>query len=276
MFVGDIIAGASIYIESTAGAIQSKDSNLTAVEVKLRAFSGIGDTDFDTIKAYGDVNISAINTNTSLLSAINNGEEGIINIVNSEDVSIADLRNNGDIIFTNNGDITLTITDVDESGTVQQGAINAHYNGDTQDLEYAGSIKIFNDGDNSIYTDRPIYSPLADITGESFVVSTIIYFGTQSQPIKLRVNNLFDLGSQVGVVDYVYPKPRNIISPGDLSDTGSLAVLTSRNLLEVESLDEVDPAIFSDIKNYNVDNLSILLPRDQRDYDDEKKESEEE
>ncbi|WP_291624091.1 hypothetical protein [Colwellia sp.] len=276
VLVGDIIAGNSIYIESKEGAIQSKDSNLTTVELMLRAYSGIGNADFDTITSYGDVNSSAINTNTSVLSAINNGEEGIINIVNSEEVSIADLRNNGDIIFTNTGDITLKITDVDESTLVQQGAIDAHYNGDTQDLEYAGRIKIFNNGDNSIYTDRSFNSPLADITGESLEVNTIIFFGTQSQPIKLRLNSSLELLNQSGSVAYIYPKPLVINTTGDLSDTSSLAVLTSRNLLEVESLDEVDPAIFSDIKNYNVDNLSILLPRDQRDYDDEKKESEEE
>jgi hypothetical protein len=65
----------------------------------------------------------------------------------------------------------------------------------------------------------------------------------------------------------VFPKPVFFKSTGDLFDTSSLSVLTSRNLLSVESLDEVDPAIFSDIRNYNVDNLSILLPFDQRDQD---------
>ena len=269
VLVGDIVAGESIYVESKEGAIQSKSSNLTAGEVVLRAYSGIGGGDFANLTSFDDDNSTAIKTNTSVLSAINNGENGIVNIINSQDVSIEDLRNNGDIVLTNTGDITLKITDVDETGTAQQGAIDAHYNGDANDLEYAGSIKIFNDGNNSIYTERPLNSPLADITGESLGAQTIVFFGTQQQPIKLRLNYSLELFNQFGSVDYIYPKPVKFFSQGQLSDTSSLSVLTSRNLLSVESLDEIDPAIFSDIRNYNVDNLSILLPRDQRDEDED-------
>ena len=101
------------------------------------------------------------------------------------------------------------------------------------------------------------------------MVSTIIFFGTQNQPIKLRLNSRLDLLNQGGSVAYIYPKPLEINTTGDLSDTSSLAVLTSRNLLAVESLNEIDPAIFSDIKNYNVDSLSILLPRDQREEEED-------
>ncbi|PKG84097.1 hypothetical protein CXF85_09255, partial [Colwellia sp. 75C3] len=268
VLVGDVTAGESIFIESMGGAIQSKDSNLTAVEVMLRAFSGIGLGDFDQINQYGDGLDTAITTNTSVISAINKGENGIINIANSETVAVTDLRNNGDIIFTNNGDINLKVSGFDANGKATQGAIDAHYNGDISDLTYAGRINIFNSGEGNIYTDRPYNSSYADITGESLLVNQIYFFGTYSQPIKLRLNSSLTLYNTGGGVDYIYPKPLYIFTSGDLSDTSSLAVITSRNLLSVESLDEIDPAIFSDIKNYNVDSLSILLPRDQRDGDE--------
>jgi len=271
VFVGDIIANESILIESTAGAILSQDSNLTSSAVSLLAYSGIGRADFDEVNDYDSSNSSAIMTNTQQLSAINNGEDGLINIVNSEAVTVSDLRNNGDILFTNTGDITM-VTTLDEGGGTVLGAVDAHYNGDKNDAVYAGNVKIFNDGESNLFTNRSIGSSLADITGESLEVSIVNQFGTPVNPIKVRLNSSLEVLSTRGSIDYVFPKPLEITTPENLSDTSSLSVLTSRNLLEVETLDELDPAIFSDIKNYNVDSLSLLLPIDQRQDDDEEEE----
>ena len=35
-------------------------------------------------------------------------------------------------------------------------------------------------------------------------------------------------------------------------------------LFRSETLSEIDPAIFTDIRNYNYDDVAILLPADQR------------
>ena len=43
-------------------------------------------------------------------------------------------------------------------------------------------------------------------------------------------------------------------------------------LVEIESLSEVDPAIFTALRNYSLEDISIRMPRDQL-YDDELEEN---
>ncbi len=39
--------------------------------------------------------------------------------------------------------------------------------------------------------------------------------------------------------------------------------------MEVEGLEEIDPAIFTEVRNYTYDEVSILMPPDQRYTDDD-------
>ena len=48
----------------------------------------------------------------------------------------------------------------------------------------------------------------------------------------------------------------------------SLNSVSGQQLIEIESLADIDPAIFTELHNYSQKNISIRLPRDQM-FDDE-------
>jgi hypothetical protein len=50
-------------------------------------------------------------------------------------------------------------------------------------------------------------------------------------------------------------------------DLSQLLLAAGDQLIEVEPLEDVNPAVFTDVRNYSADNISIMLPADQR-YED--------
>jgi hypothetical protein len=273
--VATITAGESIVIDAGTGAISSQGSNLTAAQVTLSATTGIGAGTLAELKNQLSDNPNAINTNTSSLSVVNS-TSGIVNIVNHQDVTITDLRNNGDIAFTNTGDINLVITQVEGAQEgVMKGAIDANYGQDILNEVYSGSVTILNDGQGSIYGVGNSIN-FADITAESLTVNSVTNFGSDSRQIRVRVNDTLNLFGGRALIGYYGDEPR-VINTSEglvLQVISSVTGLSGQQLVEVESLDEVDPAIFADVRNYNVDDTSVLLPRDQRNSDDEEEQEE--
>jgi hypothetical protein len=265
--LGTITAGTSVTIDAGLGAITSQDSNITTPTLTLRASTGIGSGNYNDI-VEGN-NSDALNTNTATLSAIN-ALSGTVNINNSQAVTITDLRNNGDIVLANTDDITLQVTEIDGALT---GAINANYGQDINNSVYSGQVALLNGGTDSIFTTGLGFNE-ADITAESLLVNSVSSFGTIVQPIRLRVNNKFTLIGVLASVNYFGANPRTITTSQGLTlqVVSTITGLSGQQLVEVESLDDVDPAIFADVRNYNVDNISVLLPEDQRDDNEEEEE----
>ena len=68
---------------------------------------------------------------------------------------------------------------------------------------------------------------------------------------------------------FVPPGPSSFVSEGiDFTILGTISAVAGEQLVEVESLSEVDPAIFTALRNYSLEDISIRMPRDQL-YDDE-------
>jgi len=64
-----------------------------------------------------------------------------------------------------------------------------------------------------------------------------------------------------------------LISTGiDFTVLGTISAVAGEQLVEIESLSEVDPAIFTALRNYNQEEIAIRMPRDQL-YDDELEEN---
>ncbi|VAW89643.1 hypothetical protein MNBD_GAMMA17-979, partial [hydrothermal vent metagenome] len=151
MLVGDLTAE-TMTLQSDSGAIVDASSFLAASTVTLSAASGIGggtvshvsgSEGFDNLDTSG-----AINTQTATLSAINT-TSGTVNINNSGELNVRDLRNRGDIILKNSGDILLQAT---QGSGALIGAIDANYGGNTSSSVYAGSVVILNESANSVRT----------------------------------------------------------------------------------------------------------------------------
>jgi hypothetical protein len=202
----------------------------------------------------------------------------MVNIINQQEVNITDLRNNGDIVLTNSGDINLVITQVEGAKEgVMKGAIDANYGQDITNDVYSGSVTLLNEGSDSIYGVGNSVN-FADITAENLRVNTVTDFGTVARSIQVRVNNLAYLSGVRALIGYFGAEPRETTTSQGLvlEVISSITGLSGQQLVEVESLDEVDPAIFADVKNYNVDDTSVLLPKDQRIIDEEESEEGEE
>ena len=275
MGLGSMTA-ATINLNANEGAIVSQSSNLTAESITLTAASGIGEN--KTANNINDIDSAdSIRTTTPTLSAINlstegtAGTSGVINISNAGNVTVNDLRNYGDIRLENPGNITLSVTD-------NSGAIDAHYGGNISDAPYAGSVAILGTGSNTFSTQgEGTGSGNADIIAETLTVNNVSRFGTQTSPIGLRVNDDFTLLANQGVVYYLGNRPKTVTTTADLLQLAirGFIGISSQQLIEVETLGDIDSAIFTEVRNYNHDDIAILLPDTQR-YDDNIDEDEDE
>jgi filamentous hemagglutinin family protein len=272
--LGTISAGSSMFLDAGTGSILSNQSNLTAPKITLRANTGIGSGSYDDLVSAAPEHASSLNMNTGLLSAINSSS-GIINISNAQAVTLTDLRNKGDIVFTIAGDITLQTSQVEGAASgVMQGAIDANYGQSIDNAVYSGNVAILNEGSDSLYTTGFDFNE-ADITAESLLVKSVTDFGTPVQPIRVRVNNDFILIGVQASVHYFGAAPVTVTTSEDLSllVVSTVAGLSYQQLIEVESLSEVDPAIFTDVRNYTMDEISVRLPSDQG-YEEEDEDAE--
>ena len=69
--------------------------------------------------------------------------------------------------------------------------------------------------------------------------------------------------------EFADPAPASLTTTGiDFSILGALSALAGEQRVVVESLAEVDPAIFTNLQNYSMGEIAIHMPRDQL-YEDE-------
>ncbi len=237
--VGSITAN---HIQLDAGVGQISDENggavnLVAPQVVLRAGTGIGDAS------------NVLGTQTAELDVINT--TGSVGIANSGAVTLRKLVTQGNINFTNNGNVTV----------------------DTVDAGYAnsdGRLEMTVTNGSIVGTNRD-YRAAADITANSALINTSGDFGAPVRPVSARINTEFILFSNLGSVYYFGGKPDIIIdnSTIKISIFDALLGLSGQQLIEVETLSQIDPAIFTEVRNYYQDEIAILLPADQRYEDDE-------
>jgi hypothetical protein len=245
--------------------------NVTANSVILRASDGIGAGAVNVTftgdqGAFSVVDTDAIETSTANLSVINE-IGGTVNINNNSNVTIRDLRNHGDIILTNTGAIDFAVTTAPD----RLGAVDANYGGNVTDPIYAGDVAISGNGLHNVTTQG--FGMLeSDITAESLLVNGVTQFGTQERPIRLRVNRQFTLLSSGGAVTYPSGRPANVTAPENLITMDGSMLFSGQQLIDIESLGEVDEAIFTEVRNYYYDDVAIMMPADQRMTDDDDEE----
>ncbi|PCI11530.1 MAG: hypothetical protein COB71_11435 [Thiotrichales bacterium] len=261
MRVGELTAQ-TMTLHSESGAIVDASSRLTASTVTLSAARGIGGGTVSHVngnEGFGNLDTSgAINTQTATLSAINT-TTGTVNISNRGDLNVRDLRNRGDIILRNSGEISLQVT---QNGSTSLGAIDANYGGNISSPVYAGSVVILNESEHSVRTTGFGLSE-ADIIAESLFVNSVTDFGEQGQPIRLRVNDQFTLIGSRGSVISIGGEPRHTTTSADLIEGDATSGLSGQQRVDIGSLANIDPAIFAEVRNYNYGDTSLLLPSDQ-------------
>ena len=191
-------------------------------------------------------------------------ETDMIHLTNvNKDVTLEALWNVGDVFFTNTtGDIMLgnENSSVYVRGNERSGIVNSGYNDGFLSLTATtGSIlpEVGSRADENApdVAAREIEFVAADTIGQ--VGRKLILYvrdgGTYDAETIIKSGNGFDIA----------PATRIVTIRGRLLDEASLFRQASQLVIELESIDEVDAAVFTEVRNYSYDNISVKLPRDQ-------------
>ncbi len=257
-------------IDLTAGG-SITGGNLTAASVKLLASNGINAT---TNTASLDVqNIDQGNTTAS----------GNVNLTNTQAVDIIRLHSFtrttpggnseavGDVSFTNTGDVTVRAGSIDSG--YDEGAMTVTTSPVRPSLDI-----VINNGNLFARANTQGDINNADIT--AFYAIFNIQQGNFGWPGRQLVLNL-KRGGFINAARSVYPQ---LTPPGPslgLIDNSDIAInffdvnsaAAGEQLISVEKLEDIDPAIFTDVRNYTYGQIAIRLPRDQL-FEDELQELE--
>jgi hypothetical protein len=211
----------------------------------------------NTVTGIGNPGTGAFSTVTGKLT-VNNAGSGGVYIANFASSTIG-ITTTGDIELANIGD--LVIDKLYTSGQNVTDVTGFHNVNLTVDR---GSV--------SAYTGSPAYPGLVahsetaapDITAKVLnVVSPSGNFGTTARPMSLAVADEFAYYFVHGYVYYFGAKPY-VHGNGDLLSFSPFDTLTSQQLIQIESLGEFDPAIFTAVRNYYYEDVAIKMPADQR------------
>lgn len=248
----------TVTLDATRGAVtdlNGNDNNITAQRLVVDAATGIGSNDI-------------IETLVDELSVSNN--VGDIRIQNNKAVTVDRLRSNGNIVFDNL--IGSVMLDNSQGTLFSRSETDARLAGGTMNANYdIGTLSI------NVAAGDLIASGIADLKNPDIVarnaalIAPIGNIGTLGRPLVIYVkdslfiagfnswNPFWAFGASPATVDNASTIQGNL---SDLLASGNEA------LVVVEALNEVDPAIFTSVRNYSYDDISILLPIDQLYYGD--------
>ena len=100
--------------------------------------------------------------------------------------------------------------------------------------------------------------------------------GNGVRPLSVEVPDTVEVLLANQTFIYFYgTEPLNFIGENELSNQifDLINNLAGQQLIEVESLAQIDPAIFTDVRNYSHSDNALMMPVDQR-YDDTEEEKE--
>ena len=238
----NVSAGALVNLDAGSGHLAG--SGLVAPRIELRATTGIGKEQ------------APVTTRTDTLFAENGTNQ--INIDNIGVVTLEHLKNTGDITFNNDADIY-----------VKPGSVDAGFNTGTLVLKTETGGFLGLDEANPNNPDITAYA------GIFFGLQGT--FGTIKRPLVLNVQDSVLINSRSSLNPIFYPsQPRTVDDRSLLQFNAfdALSTLSGGQLVELETLAEINPAIFTDVRNYASAEIAIRLPRDQL-YADELEEYEE-
>ena len=221
-------------------------TNFVANNLVLTAASGIGDSnELETQISFMDI----INTGANNIRLDQNGSVEITRLHNA--------NSNGTIQIDSNGTFT-----------IHQGSILAKR--DTGRVEM-----ITTNGDFLGLDDGTTNAHITAKTG-SFIASGT--FGTQANPIIVDMpaapDGIVEITATTISVSFVPEKPEATLTGLDISALSVVSAVAGEQLIEIESLGDIDPAIFTALRSYSQEDVAIRMPRDQR-YEDELEEDEE-
>ncbi|VUD41544.1 Heme/hemopexin-binding protein [Thalassocella blandensis] len=247
----------------SGGAIT--DHNADVVNIIANDFIATTETGFGSYEETG-----MLETRVSSIDVRNNRGTSGVGISNEGDLVVnAIITNAGDIRLHNRGDVTLAnpltsgtydLSAIDNDIRQAGGVIDAHYGHGNMVLQIEGSLGA---------TPREANYERPELIGETVDVSTTEGFGVGGRPIVVYARKeLIIQGFGIKPIwGFRVPPEDGLTTDGDLIDP-SIVGSVSELLINVEPAEDIDPAVFTDVRNYSHDNIAIRMPIDQL-YDDE-------
>ena len=257
----------SIYINAVNGRIY--DNNDTSVPV-----TNITSSNLVTLTATGGIGSGnplemVMNGPNARLDATNNSS-GNIELVNAGAFLLNTVKNNAaggtfDLLNTG-GDVTINSLIIDKSN--------------------AASIATFDVTNGNVLGVQPpkvdSNGNLVHLTANSaiFNMNNTGSVGQLGAPLITNVPNRIEVISATGTYIQFFGQipPKDFIGDNAYKNRALQAIesLSGQQLIQVESLAEIDPAIFTDVRNYSHSDIALMMPSDQRYTDDEEDEEDEE
>jgi len=233
-----VATSGSASVNTTTGSINDVNAdqlNFTANAVVMNAATGIGSG-------------NSIETQTSSLDVVNN-VSGEVQLNNTGEVNLIALKNLG-----SSGDITI---ENDGSYLINPGSVDAGYNTGALIMRSTGSY--LGQGAQPPFTNADITARAGTFFGFAGT------FGTTQRPLVLNIRDSALIQTRASL-NPQFAEPRPIVNDESLlqfSGLDTLAAISGEQLVEVETLGEVDQAIFTDLQNFSMEEISIRMPRDQ-------------
>ena len=246
-------------IFNSSGSVNDGNAELTNISAKkftVDAISGIGALD-------------DIETNVAGLSLAS--QTNSIRIINTGEVTIDRMRANSNIYFSNyKGDVLLdnsanpVFGRTEPDALIAGGTMNSNYNLSDLFIRIDNGDLLMAPGYNKSKEMPAIVASNAkiDIAGGTF--------GSLAAPITVYVRGdfVYTASRYTRPVWAFGARPLNPVKgPGVQTSLIDLLSAGAEQLVVVEEINQINPAIFTNVRNYVYDDIAIMLPADQR-YDD--------
>ena len=245
------------------------ETNIVANRLEIVSGTGIGGAS------------DAFELSVAEIDAVN--QTGAVFIENNQELVVNAIKSNGDIdIQLTEGDLILFDPDATDfindrtaftpeyDATQTGGIVNANY--------LSGDVTIILD-DGDVRTNSPLNIVRPEITGRVVQVGAPNGAIGVQRPLVIFASDIIRFNAQSALlpVNGFGVEPLNGFEGGEtgIIDLSELLSASNELLVELESLEEIDPAVFTEVRNYSFENISIRMPRDQLFEDEDESDLEE-
>ena len=257
--VASLVGKGEVMVNATAGIEDANGTatNITAPSARLISGGNVNGLDLSVDSLIGQFagaaqTVSLRNDKTLRVDRLvtNASEPGAV-------TTIATAR--GDVIFNNdlnkNPELASLYakTDLPQEKT---GLVNSNY--------ASGTLNIVSEK-GRVRATGTVNAIQPDLVANNINIFSALGVSTPSRPLVIySAGNVLYTGTGLNWKPYAAFKQGFKFSSDNALDLSQLLLAAGDQLIEVEPLEDVNPAVFTDVRNYSADNLSIMLPADQR------------
>ncbi|HMW46877.1 MAG TPA: hypothetical protein PKC70_01160 [Cellvibrionaceae bacterium] len=249
---GEVLVNATAGIEDVNGTA----TNITGSTARLISGGNINGLDLSVDSLVGQFagsakTVSLRNDKTLRIDRLvtNTSEAGAVTTISVS---------KGDVIFNNDASKNPEVASLyakPDLAKEKTGVVNGNFSTGTLNiLAEKGRVK----ATGSVSSIQP------DLVANTVNIFSALGISTPGRPLVIYGSTVLYTGTGLNWKPYNAFGNRFEFTSDNALDLSQLLLAAGDQLIEVEPLEDVNPAVFTDVRNYSADNLSIMLPADQR------------